>query len=287
MTIVRISATTWLVAGSLLIAAPPAAPQTSQKAAPQAEAQAAQPAPKKPVVLPKADVIMDRYVQATGGRAAYEKRKTEISIGTMEVTGRNIKGTATTYATAGGNTYSAVEIAGVGKIESGVTDGVVWEQSALQGARIKQGDEKTDSLRDMTFNAPIHWRQIYEKVETVALETMEGQACYKLTATPPSGRTETLYFSKDTGLLVRRDKVMTSPMGEVAVQYVAAEYTDFNGVKVPSRMVQRAAGQEFVVTIDSVKINEEIPAERFEMPADVKALLAKDEKEAPQEKDGK
>ena len=224
--------------------------------------------------LPAANTILERYVDVTGGKAAYEKRHTEISTGAMEVSGKNVKGTAVTYSNDSGDSYTEVEIQGVGEVESGVTHGVVWETSAIQGPRIKQGEERESALRDTRFNAPLHWRTTYYKVQTVGLATVEGQECYKVSAAPPSGSPETLYFSTQTGLLVRRDKVMVTPRGDVPVEFVAAEYKDFDGVKTPSKMLQKAAGQEFVVTIDSVKVNEAIPASRFELPAGIKALLA-------------
>jgi hypothetical protein len=34
-------------------------------------------------------------------------------------------------------------------------------------------------------------------------------------------------------------------------------------------------GQQFVITVDTVKWNEEIPQSRFDVPADVQALLPK------------
>ena len=33
--------------------------------------------------LPSAESVLDRYVQVTGGKQAYEKRKTEIAHGTL------------------------------------------------------------------------------------------------------------------------------------------------------------------------------------------------------------
>ena len=33
--------------------------------------------------LPKADTILDKYIEATGGKAAYEKNHTEVSTGSM------------------------------------------------------------------------------------------------------------------------------------------------------------------------------------------------------------
>ena len=42
--------------------------------------------------LPSAESILDRYVQVTGGKQAYDKRKTEIAHGTVEYAALGIKG---------------------------------------------------------------------------------------------------------------------------------------------------------------------------------------------------
>ena len=42
--------------------------------------------------LPKADTILTQYVEATGGKAAYEKIKSRVATGTIEVPAANIKG---------------------------------------------------------------------------------------------------------------------------------------------------------------------------------------------------
>ena len=42
--------------------------------------------------LPKAETILDKYIEVTGGKAAYEKNHSEVSTGTMEFVGKGIKG---------------------------------------------------------------------------------------------------------------------------------------------------------------------------------------------------
>ena len=46
-----------------------------------------------------------------------------------------------------------MELEGVGKIESGMDKGVVWEKNLMLGARIKSGTERAQALREGTFNA--------------------------------------------------------------------------------------------------------------------------------------
>src|SRR5271157_2314255 len=124
--------------------------------------------------LPKAETVLDHYVEVTGGKAAYEHRHNEIEHGAIELSANGIHGTVTIYQAAPNKTLSVIEIEGVGKVESGSNGEIAWERSIVQGARVKQGEEKIDSLRDSTFNAPIYWRTIYAKAETAGSETVNG-----------------------------------------------------------------------------------------------------------------
>jgi hypothetical protein len=225
--------------------------------------------------LPKPEAILDHYVEVTGGKALYQKHKSEIVLGTVEFPAQGLKGSITRYAADPDRSYSQMNIDAVGTIELGTSGGVAWEKSALLGARIKTGEEKTQALREAQFNAPLEWRKLYSKVETAGLENLGGEDCYKVVLTPASGKPETMYFGKKSGLLVKTTLTAVSQMGEVPVESAVSDYKTFDGILVPTKVRQKAAGQEFTITIQSVKANAEIPADRFELPADVKALLDK------------
>ncbi len=40
--------------------------------------------------LPTADTVMNQYIEATGGKAAYEKLKNRVATGTIEIPAANI-----------------------------------------------------------------------------------------------------------------------------------------------------------------------------------------------------
>ena len=225
--------------------------------------------------LPKAETILDRYVEVTGGKAAYEKRKTESVTGTMSFPAQGLKGTLTRFSADPNQTYMVMELEGIGKIEAGSSGTVVWGKDPIMGPRIKTGEEKIQTLREARFNSPIRWRELYSKVENTGVETVEGEECFKLLMTPTEGKPETQFYSKKTGLAVKTVITAVSPMGEMNVEAIVSDYKAFGGVKIPTKTVQKTAGQEFIVTIDNVKINESLPADRFEPPAEVKALLSK------------
>src|ERR1700733_11126936 len=76
--------------------------------------------------LPKAESILDRYVEVTGGKAAYEKRKNAVETGTVEIKAQGLKGTVTRYTAEPAEGYLVMEIDGVGRLESGMDNGVAW-----------------------------------------------------------------------------------------------------------------------------------------------------------------
>jgi hypothetical protein len=48
--------------------------------------------------LPKADTILDKYVEVTGGKAAYEKHHSEISKGSFSMAAMGLKGDVTAWS---------------------------------------------------------------------------------------------------------------------------------------------------------------------------------------------
>ena len=231
--------------------------------------------------LPKAETVLDRSIEVAGGKAAFEKRHNEVMHGSMEFTGRGVRGTMTVYQAEPDKNLAVIEIDGIGKIESGSNGDVAWENSALQGPRIKQGDERAGSLRDGSFNAALNWRKLYSKVENAGAETVEGHECYKIVLTPKEGKPTTQFFDKKSGLLIKTAVTRTTPMGEITAEVVADDYRKEGDILVPHKMVNRAAGQEFLIVVEKVEVNVELPKDRFDLPPEIQALLKKAPQAAP------
>src|SRR6266542_921973 len=111
--------------------------------------------------LPKAEAILDKYIEVTGGKAAYEKKRTEVSSALMEFVGKGVKASMTIYHAEPNKSYSVVEIDGIGKIEEGTDGSVVWERSALKGPRVKTGEERAVSLRAADIHHDTRWRDFF------------------------------------------------------------------------------------------------------------------------------
>ncbi len=171
--------------------------------------------------LPKADTILDRFVEVTGGKAAFEKHHTEIIHGNLEVLGRGLKGSVTIYYAAPDKNRAIIDLEGIGKVESGSDGEVAWENNAMQGPRIKQGVERADAFRDATFNAGLYWRKLYTKAETTGTETVNGHECYKVVLTPLEGNPTSHFFDKKSGFLIKTAAKRVTQMGEVDAEAIS------------------------------------------------------------------
>ncbi len=225
--------------------------------------------------LPKAETIIERYLEVTGGRAAYEKHKSEEAKVAMEFVGKGMKAGGIRYADSGNNSRESFEIEGIGKIESGVVNGVAWESNAMTGSRIMSGVEKADRLRSARFNGPLYWRELWKTAETTGIETVEGEECYRVVMTPAEGKPETNFYSKKTGLMVKQSRVITTQMGEVPVEISVKDYKTFGGIQTPTRITQQVMGNEILLTVEAVQYDVKIPSDKFDPPAEVKRLMAK------------
>jgi len=218
----------------------------------------------------KPEAILDKYVEVTGGRAAYEKIKTELATGTVEVMGMN--GTLTSYRAAPDQAYSVVDLSGLGKFEEGSNGQIAWAMDPMQGARIKEGNEKAAALRSAALYMETHWRDFYKDEKLAGSEDVGGKACYKLILTPNQGGPETRYYDKTSNLLVKVILPVTTPQGEMTAEMDFSDYRAEDGINTPHTIEQKLPTADIVVKIQHVKHNVDIPAGRFDLPAEVKAL---------------
>jgi hypothetical protein len=225
--------------------------------------------------LTTADAVLARFVEVTGGRAAYEKLRSEQAKGNVEVVGMGLRGTIVARAAPPDKSYSSLDIAGIGTAEEGTYDGIAWENSTVQGPRVKSGEERAAALRESAFNSHIRWKELYAKAELAGIEDVEGKPCYKIVLTPSEGRPVTQFYDKESGLLVKVAAIVVSPMGDIPSETYLGDYKDVSGVLTPHSLKHKVMTQEIQIRIESVQYNADLPPNAFDPPAEVKALLDK------------
>ena len=230
--------------------------------------------------LPKGEDVLEKSIEAMGGKAALEKIHSRISKGTMDVPAAKIKGTVTIYEAAPNKNYTIIDIEGEGKSESGSDGTVQWEISARGGPQLLAGEEKALSERQNTFNGALYWRKLYKSVECVGVEEVDGRLCYKLVLTPQAGQPEIDFYDQKTYLPVKNSLSLKGPTGNVTIDLIPSDYKKVDGVLIAHTVTQKVMGMEQILTLKSLEQNVDIPADRFALPAPIKALVEKGKAES-------
>jgi len=224
--------------------------------------------------MPSGDSLLQRYIDRSGGAEAYAKAKNMAMSGTVEMPAQNISGTVAIFE-EGEKSYTTMEFAGIGKIEGGFDGETAWENSALQGPRILEGDEKTDAKRAATLSRITAWREVYKSAHTVGSEDLDGKPAWRVEMTPKEGKPETFFFDRDSGLLVRTSAVHTTALGDIAADSTMSDFRLVDGVLTPFALTEKAMNQTIVMRFTSISYNVPLPKDRFDLPAPVKTLVAK------------
>lgn len=230
--------------------------------------------------LPEAGTILDRAVEAVGGADAIRAVQTRVSSGKFLLPAMGIEGALTSWAARPNLIYTVIESPALGQIVSGSDGTNIWENTAMAGPNLKEGEERAVSARQNDMDGLANWRKHYSSVETVGKEEVDGAECYKLSLTPNEGPVETHFYNAETGLLAKMEMTMKTDMGEIPIESFLSDYREVSGLMIPFHTRQIIMKmQEMATVIDSVAINVEIPPDRFALPPAIQALVEKKEAE--------
>ncbi len=219
--------------------------------------------------LPPAQEIIQRYIDATGGRAALEKLKTRVMSGKIEVLTMNVGGKFEVRAKVPNKQTSKMEFEAFGVMREGFDGSVAWTQAPGQSARVKSGGELARAQRTTWFPRELRLSDAYARFETKGAAKIGTQDTWVVEATPTTGKPDKLHFDQKTGLLIREVSLVDTPIGALTFEIELSDYREFDGVKVPcSVRVPKPAEMGFHIKIDDVKHNGELADSEFLKPKD-------------------
>jgi zinc protease len=232
-------------------------------------AQAAQqkPAAAPAAALPTVDQVLDKFVQAIGGKPAFLKFNSRVGKGTFEIPAMGASGDIEIYAKAPNKSLLIINIAGFGTVQQAFNGTTGWAQEPQSGMRDMSAAEISAAKRDEAFHREIMLKELYTKLEVKAKEKVGEKDAYVVVATPAEGTPDKLYFDVQSGLLVRQDTERESPMGKVPIEAYLDDYKEVDGVKVPFTIRQTNPAFSFTIKLAEVKHNVPIDDAKFNKPA--------------------
>lgn len=222
--------------------------------------------------LPPAKQIIDRYIQAIGGRDAVRKRASIRSTGTFEVPAAGLKGDLVLVQTPE-KAALTITVPGMGEIVQTYDGSAAWSLNPMQGPRLLEGKELAQMREDAGYGSILRESPQVTSVETVERTTMGGEPCYKVRLTYASGRHVYDCYSIETGLLVAMVMSQDTPGGSVDVTTLVSDWKDFGGLRSATVMRQQAMGQEQVMRLTTIEYDRPDDARAFDPPAPIRGLL--------------
>ena len=217
--------------------------------------------------MPTADQIIEKYVQALGGKAAIEKHNSRTSKASFEIAAMGANGSVEIYEKAPNKTIAIITIPGYGVIREAYDGKVAWAEDPTTGIREKSGIELNDAKLEAEFYRPLKLKQLFPTMTVKGKEKVGEREAYVIEAKPTEGSPEKWYFDTQTGLLIRQDAERESPQGKVPTEAYLEDYREVDGVKIPH--TTRVSNPSFVINIKTEEIKHNVPVEdaKFAKPA--------------------
>jgi hypothetical protein len=218
--------------------------------------------------MPTPKDIVNKYIEATGGKAKWEGLKSRTAKGTLNVVAMGMTGTLTQYA-QGDNAKMIMALDGFGEFLNGVKDGKVWSSNMMAGDTLVEGAEAEAAKQQFDLQQWLHWEKYYPTAETVAEEAVGDKTAWKVVFTPAEGEAVTHWFDKESGLLIQ---TLGNQMGGPAT-ITYQDYKEVNGVTVPFGQAIEGSNGPIEMKFDTIEFNADIDPANFEVPAGIAALL--------------
>jgi hypothetical protein len=236
--------------------------------------------PKEPVkpALPTVDQILAKYVQALGGEAALRRITSRTITGTQYIpTGPG--GTVPTPASVerylkAPNLAVTIYRAPTYAISQGYDGTSAWSQD--QAGRVTEPVtlDMGRAARAADFYEPLNLKREYPEMTVRGIEQVNGHDAYLVVGVPKEDLPESLYFDMNTGLLLRKQTVLPTPIGNSPFQADFDDYRDTgSGVKFPFVIhmspsnARTELAPEATLRVTRVEDNKAIEDSKFTKPA--------------------
>ena len=212
-----------------------------------------------------ADEVLQKHIDAIGGKANWDKIKSLKMTGTMSQGGMDISMTQTTVNDKG----MRMDISAMG--QNGfmiITPTEGWQYMPFAGQTKPEAfpEEAVKMMKDQlnVKNTFLADKSLYTNLALDGQDTINSVACYKLKVTAKNGQNMVCYIDSKTYYVVRTEAKIK--MGDSAEeQEMSNNYSDFK--KQPSGIVlpMTFGSQQGDITFKTVEINKPV-AENFFKP---------------------
>ncbi len=206
-----------------------------------------------------AETVLNKYIDAIGGKENLEKIEDITMISTTNMNGMELK--QTTYKKAP-NKYSMTMSMNGNVMMQQAFNGERGIMKGFQGEQEIIGEDLENLKIDAALNAELKFKELGVEVTLESIESVDGKDTYKLKIVNPTGQTTFDYFDVESGLRVQSKQTIVAPQGEFTQLQNYFDYQEIDGIKFPF-LVKISGVQNMELKVDSVKINSDLSEELF------------------------
>ncbi|HEY2743761.1 MAG TPA: c-type cytochrome [Polyangia bacterium] len=206
--------------------------------------------------------ILDKWLQASGGAAAWSKIKTRVSKGTLAGFGPQAQPLEVVQSAP--DHWKVTATGPRGPIVNTWTGKLGWRSFGPMVMPI-EGDDAVETRREAQLAPPVTMPKLIEGLKVVADEPLPKGNAHVLAGKEGDLQVR-LYFDAATGLLARVLSLAPTPVGDLPHQTDYEDYRTVDGVKLPFIDRERRGGHEFTQTYTEIKNNAPVDEKQFAMP---------------------
>ena len=140
--------------------------------------------------LPAAQAVIDRHIEASGGRKALEAINSVALTGTVSIPANGMSGTVEASFARPNKMATRMNLAGIGEVQEGFDGTTAWSISPMTGPMLATGEELAQKAFDADFDRTLGAAQKYESMKTAEKTSFEGRPAYRLEMTRKGGGTD-------------------------------------------------------------------------------------------------
>jgi hypothetical protein len=221
---------------------------------------------------PSADPILNKYMQALGGAEKLAGLTSFIATGSaLGYEGLGGGGQVQIFAKAPDQRSTIIQFkdhperGDSVRVFNGKT-GWIKTPRALLKEYEQTGSELDGTRLDAQLSFPGQIKQALTNLHAGFPDSINGHEVEVVQGSGPRGLLATLYFDKQSGLLVRLVRFSRSPIGRVPTQVDYSDYRDVGGVQFPFQYTFSWLDGKDAFKLSEVKTNVPIDAAKFEKP---------------------
>jgi hypothetical protein len=208
------------------------------------------------------DDVLNKYVTALGGRAALEKIQTLSLTGTLE----NRAGQKLPFTIEEKRPGKYRETVQGTTVSVKAFDGTAGWMQAGPAPADYTGFRLQEALRLSDLGLPLVIKDRYQGLRGARAPQIDGKDVVAMSGNTAPDVTETLSFDPASGLLLRRQIVTHTPVGNLTEEVDYSDYRDVGGVKLPFQIKRLSWEVRDVLTVSDAKPNAAIDDARFSKP---------------------